>query len=336
MQPLIIGKVRVSYVQLLIHHLETEHPGLAERLLSSAKLEQLSAMMPSEYIPITLWNSFIVDAIDHTKEDHLALILAKKINLQTLGVFSYAAMTCRNLGEVASILVRYERLIDDMNDTRLVMEGNIANIEWIPRSHNLASPLMQLSLATWVTFARLHSGRDDISADAEFTCAEPKDLSPYWQLFGGKVTFNAPVTRLRFPVEYLNLPVTYHDPQAHSVLLAQAQNLMDKRITDNLIDLNIRERILELLPTDNCTIEEVAKAMGLTTRTLQYQLELAGTGFRQLLGDIRFAMAKKYLADKSLSLAEISFLLGYSEQSPFNKAFKRWSGMSPGQYRKTS
>jgi len=103
--------------------------------------------------------------------------------------------------------------------------------------------------------------------------------------------------------------------------------------SDSLVS-KVVKIIVEHLPSGNATIDNVASELFFSTRKLQRLLQEEGTSFITLLNETRKDIAQQYVRDKTMDLTEISFLLGFSEQSTFSRSFKRWTGKSPSSYRK--
>jgi len=98
----------------------------------------------------------------------------------------------------------------------------------------------------------------------------------------------------------------------------------------------VKAVIIDQLPSGNVTNEKVARSLYMSSRKLQRQLQSAGTTFYTLLDEVRQDLAQKYLRAQDSSITEIGFLLGFSESSAFSRAFKRWMGVTPSEYRKTA
>src|SRR5690606_14901540 len=133
------------------------------------------------------WIDLLNRAIAVTADPDLPLRVAEELTPRHWGVFAYAAMTCETLAQVVTILERYERLIDEANDSCLALDGGRAALQWLPRIEQPAPALMQLSVASWVVFARRYTGRTELPADVDFTFPAPADTSTYQRLFGGQV-----------------------------------------------------------------------------------------------------------------------------------------------------
>jgi AraC-like DNA-binding protein len=104
---------------------------------------------------------------------------------------------------------------------------------------------------------------------------------------------------------------------------------------DHIIQ-KVKAVIIDQLPSGNVTDETVARELYMSSRKLQRQLRNDGTTFTTLLTEIRQDLAQRYLREQHISLTEIAFLLGFSESSAFSRAFKRWMGVTPSEYRKAA
>jgi AraC-like DNA-binding protein len=95
----------------------------------------------------------------------------------------------------------------------------------------------------------------------------------------------------------------------------------------------VRRRIIEALPSGPPALSAVARALGQSPRSLRRHLASEGTSFQRLVEQIRSELAAQHLQDPRLTVSEIAFLVGFSELSPFLRAFRRWTGLTPGEYR---
>jgi AraC-like DNA-binding protein len=176
-------------------------------------------------------------------------------------------------------------------------------------------------------------GRDIPVLDVMFRHPEPANREPYDAHFGVRVQFGAPIDRIRYPRHVFDWPQP--GASARIALLAEAQaRAIESTIQSTTWLDDVRGAITQLLPDGDATLERVAKALDLSPRTLQRKLEREGTSLRELVDDVRRSLAQTYISDGSMSLATIAFVLGFSEQSAFHRAFVRWTGQSPGDFRR--
>jgi AraC-like DNA-binding protein len=140
--------------------------------------------------------------------------------------------------------------------------------------------------------------------------------------------FGADHTQLVLPAAALAIGLRSADPQLLAILTRAAGDLAAKGVEAPTVTAQVARALRDELRSDRSTIEHAAKRLGLTPRSLQRRLKDEGTAFQVVREDVRRQLAERYLADR-LSLAEISFLLGFSEPSAFFRAFKRWTGLTP-------
>lgn len=331
--PDVAATVRMGYVTVLQDYFIAQGFDLAN--LSGDDWHILSAQNDlAGRIPVERYARLMERAIAVTGDPALPIRLAEYILPRHLGILGAAILHCANLGEAAQLLQRYERLIDDINDAHFSVDARRASIEWISRIARPPIFFMQKSMAVWVAFARRISGQSGLVADVSFPFPKPVDIKPYQAFFRGEVQFGAARSLLSFDAEYLELPLQLHESQSHDLLLQRLHQQYELEVTGGSLIGQIRQTVRRQLGKGHASLDSVAVVMKMTPRTLQNRLQSQGLRFRDLLEDERFRLAEAYLRDPSITLAEVAFLLGYSEQSPFQNAFKRRYGMAPGEFRR--
>jgi AraC-like DNA-binding protein len=272
-------------------------------------------------------------AVAYTGDPDFSLKIGANFQLKHLGLLGFAGMSGQRLGDVIRMVIQFEALIVDFAGLELVEKGEFVElIRHTPPFQD--SPLIhQQILACWVVMARQFTARPHEPADAHFSFPAPANTALYREIFGGQVHFDAAQTKIVFHKDLLDLPITQHDPTTHSLLMLQVEKTLQTLNQTSFLQ-KLREHIAANLCSDQIGIAEVASAFHLSVRTLQYQLEAEGYSYRTLVDKVKLEHAEHHLKSTDLSLSEIAFLLGYSEQSPFQSAFKRWTGLSPGEYRK--
>ena len=157
----------------------------------------------------------------------------------------------------------------------------------------------------------------------------------FFEYFRSPVLFEAPTYSITLPIEAVDRILTGSNPQL-AELNDQVMIEYLAKLDQNHITLKVKAAIIDQLPSGSVTDETVARALYMSSRKLQRQLQRAGTSFNNLLNEIRQDLAQKYLREEDTSMTEIAFLLGFSESSAFSRAFKRWMGVTPSQYRKAA
>lgn len=240
-------------------------------------------------------------------------------------------MTCGSLREAVAQAQRYVHLIGGVGDTRIAEPGEIAELRFETQAP--PSPALEaIFLAASASLSRWLSDRPDLRWDACFRRERPRDLHHYERIFGGAIRFGEADTKLVFPAWYLDLPVAMANPEIHSLVVAQAEELLAEQGAEPEFLQAVKTAITRDLATNRVSLASVARALSMSTRTLHRRLEEHGRSFRDVISEVRRARAEAYLRSP-ISLAEVAFLLGYSEQSTFQHAFKRWLGVTPGEFR---
>jgi AraC-like DNA-binding protein len=162
--------------------------------------------------------------------------------------------------------------------------------------------------------------------------AKPADTSHHTKFFKAPVRFGADRVAIAFDVRWLDRRVERSDPELRGILLRQLERLRSS--ADLGLKDDIRSVVRTLVVDGDCSAKRVAKLLAVSERTLNRRLAQKGASFRGVVEEARFEVAQHMLADGSVPLSEIAAGLGYSEASAFSRAFRRWSGMSPVQWRK--
>lgn len=324
------GSVPGAYVGLLFEY-------LALRGVDAAAVLGEAADTDPAY-PVRRWRAMLEAAATHLNEPALGLLVGARITPAHLGPLGYVLLASSSVPAAMERYVRYQRLVHDVSPVRSYLDGAHVVLEWNAESRTVGLLVNQCGMAAVVQFARDITGQEIVPDSVDFVEQEPGGgvLAPYAQLFRCPVRFAADATRIRFPVSLLSLPLRRPDPALVAMLEAQVERslaaLPDK---DELLQ-KLRQRICRHLISGEPTLDSIAGELHISGRTLRRKLEAAGWSFRELLDDIRRQLAMDYLRDHRLALPEIALLLAYSEQSAFNRAFLRWTGVSPRRWRLAS
>ena len=319
------GGASTLYVKALLDYLA--HTGIDPATLFDAEFVA-RADKPGQRISVARWLGMFEQAIAATGDNELPLKVAAQMQPKYLGLIGFAIMSSQTLGDVIDILLRYERLVDDVNETRLVVADEKIELHWVPL-HGPTSPIfMQLSLATWTVLSRQITGQPDMSVEAHFCFSRPDKVATFERIFGHALYFDQPTTKLVFAEKYLDLAISFPNPEVHRLLIAQAEASLQDIVRPDWLQA-LHESLVQHMASGKTSLAHQAAYLGMAPRTLQYRLNEYGLSYRELLDGVRKELALRYLEDARLSLSDIAFLLGYAEQSAFHHAFKRWTGQSP-------
>lgn len=320
----VMGQVKVAIVLPLLNYLRRN--GYAQAL---PPLHD-----PAQAISAEAWLALYQNAIAVTGDAALPLRVGAAIQPSDYSMLGFAAMSCVSLAQAIAVMQRYEQLLQEVNATGLEVHGDRAELQWLPYLGPISPIFMQLALSSWAAVARQLTGRPQQVFEAHFTFARPADADHYQQIFGQPARFSQPMTKLVFDRMLLEQPLLFGDAQTNQILLQKAEEQL-LQADDSSIVCSVRQHIAASPASGRLNVEAVAEALQISPRKLQLLLANEGSSFRKLLHEALFQRAREYLADPAIRVSEVAFLLGYSEQSPFQTAFKNWAGMTPGAYRKT-
>ena len=284
-------------------------------------------------VPMSACVGLIADAVRTTNDDNLGLHLAEQAELGSFDVHFYAMVSSPTLGAAFERVCRYQRLIHETSHVQLEKSGHHAVL-----SHRLAGAMpaprqtAELLLASWVRAGRIATRTTWSPVEVRFAHREPRDSREHERFFGAPLRFATGENALVLPVALLDLPCHQNDPSLLSLLDRYAADRLSEPQATTFAD-RARAALSEELQTGNVTAQHLAARLNVSVRTLHRSLTAENTSFRRLLDTLRLDVASRHLMDDRLSIAEVAFLLGFSELSAFHRAFKRWTGHTPVTFR---
>ncbi len=262
---------------------------------------------------------------------HFGILAGAQWHLADLGLAGRLARHSEDLGSALETLTVYMRLNNQGAAAYLTKSGGVAELGYAvfhPR-------VTEISVAYDVAMASAVNQVRDLLDDPRWRPAEvllprtaPGDERAYSQHFGISARFNSDRAALRFPASELGRPLPEADAGRKERLLEEA----DSMLGDEFL-LRLHESLRMLLLQGAANSDRVAASLAMHRRTLMRRLARRGTSFQEILDQVRFDVARQLLRETGLSITEIGAALGFSETSAFTHAFRRWSGMSPSEWR---
>jgi AraC-like DNA-binding protein len=327
------GQVPAPYVRLLFDWLE-------QRGVDAPRLLGEPAPVASERglarVPVAHWKQLLERAAAHLRDPLLGLRLGQTITPAHLGALGYVLLACGSLGAALQRLERYQRLIYDVNALRQQIDGGSLVLSW-GVEHGRPGPLVdECAIAALVQFARNITGTAFAPEAIGFVNPAPADLAPYRAFFGTPPRFGEAETSVRLALTSLQLPLRQPDAALLAILEAQAETQLMQLPGSDAFEQIVRRQIASLAREGEPCLERVAESLHLSPRTLRRRLQERNRQFRDLHDETLCRIAEGHLRDPRLQLAEVALLLGYSEQSAFTRAFRRWTGTTPAAFRRGS
>ena len=251
-----------------------------------------------------------------------------------LGALGYAWLSSGSLKTGLKRIERYTNIINSQAIDRCREEpGGVSYVYDHGRGDAPIGPtLADISLSIVMAMCRMNFGGELHPVSVNLRRAMPKDPSPWRDFFGCDIRFNANEDSFLLDRRSVEMPL----PSSNQEVAASFDLILTKQLAElSQVDIPTRCKVLLLrqLTSGEPSEQELASAMLMSRRTLQRKLGELGLSYHQLLDETRYELAKRYLDDTQRSVTQITFLLGFSEQSAFTRAFKRWSGKSPTAHR---
>lgn len=251
------------------------------------------------------------------------------------GDFDIVELTARCCPSVQDGILcgaRYVHLISESTEVALVHEASSALWSFRTSNGTVSHPAANdFVVAAGVNLLRRYARMVEPPLEVHFMHPQPADLEPYAQAFRTTVRFGMPHNAIALSAAQLALPLLREDPTIRTVFEAYAREQLDCLAT------GVRRRIVDVaaeeLRAGKLTMDSVSRRLGLSAATLRRRLEDEGTTFREIVDEVRRGLAEQHLLDRRFGIGEIAFLLGFSNVSAFNKAFRRWNASSPSEYR---
>ena len=307
-----------------------------EEVLKLVKVDKSVLSEPDNRLSGEEANQIIQSAAILTRDKHLGLHQGERIAKGFSNILGYILLNCATLEECWKNYCKYEKIIDstsisdfDLRDDYVVISNTTVDKVLSDNIH-----FTEFKIAGILTYIKLLTNKTLHLHEVHFTHSKPDDISEYNRIFRCNVYFNKAVNAIIFEKEQLNISLIESNRHLLALFESHADELL-KAYTDSSYANKVTEIILTYI--NKCsipTIDEVAKNLLISTRSLQLYLQKEGTTFTKLVNNFRKNYAEACLKERNISADEIAYLLGFSETSAFHRAFKCWTGSTPMQYRK--
>jgi AraC-like DNA-binding protein len=306
-------------------------------VLCAAGVEPAAFDDPDGRVPHTSALAVWQEAARRSGDDAFGIHTAEQIRPGAFDVLDYATRSSATLREGLERLVRYHRILHDAAVVELRLEESSGHL-----THTLPSTADALPrhpaeyvVAAWLVVARQATGVDVAPVEVSFRHSRPSDLTVHRGFFRAPIRFDQPANGIVLERDVLDTPLIRADPGLCSVLERRVRELLAKAPKTTSLSERVRQLLVSELSSSGVSAAVVAQKLHMSRRTLQRQLQEDGTTLHALGDALRRELAMSYLREPEIAIAEVAFLLGFSEASAFHRAFKRWSGITPTAYRRS-
>lgn len=263
-------------------------------------------------------------------------LIGASMRCDDYGAFGLAFKAAPDLGGSFRRVERYGRIVTSVANFRLVAEAGNAALEIIPGSDRRLGLAMtnELAIAAAISLSREVSKADFTPTRVEFTHDAPGDNTVQQAHFRCPITYQARRDALVAPVECLAQPNRLGDLSISAFFDMHLDSALDDFVDPAGIGTRVRDAVLDVLSEGVPTLAQTASRIGMSSRTLQRRLAANDQAYQDLVTEARRSLAEKLLSRTNYALAEVAFLTGFSDQSTFTRAFRRWNGITPAGYRR--
>jgi AraC-like DNA-binding protein len=329
------GTIAICFVAAALQSVHGRNLNADELLanvgLSSSLLQVPQARVSAKHYG-ALWRA-IAAALD----DEFFGQDSRRMKVGSFAMLCHAVLSCKTLGEALDRSLRFYALIlDDISgsaerdakEARIVLHGHAAGVSQRVFAHELLLMLLY-GVSCWLVGRRIPILR------TEFSYPEPAHSAEYRLMYCADLRFDRPNTLLAFEASYLDLTVVQNERSAKEFLRTAPESILLKYKNVSSLTARVRRRLRQFLPGMVPDFEELAAEMSMTPATMRRRLNDEGESYQSIKDQLRRDLAISYLSHSSRSVMDIALELGFSERSAFHRAFRKWTGASPAEFRRT-
>ena len=305
-----------------------------DALLAAAGLRRTDLFDPDALVPSSACGDFIGRALHTRPLANIGVRLAAATPTGTFALLDYLALTSADVGEAFRRVAQYIRLASAPMAIEIAEDADPIELRYVLNNPNDRFSA-EYGATLHVLRAREETGGRAHAEFASFTHM-PDDVDEVEQILGCSVHTRAPWAGLAFSRETWQLPLLRPDAVLGGVLKQHADEVMAKLPAIEGIALDVRRAVVARAVRGRADLETVSRDLAMSPRTLQRRLAAAGSSFEELSDGVTREIAEKHLRESRLAIAELAYLLGYSEPAAFNRAFKRWTGTTPQAFRRAA
>jgi len=332
-EPITVSVTVLSQMFLYLHALKVD----IDAFLYSLGVDTDMVKAPDTRLPIETYLLIQDEAAEHVHDPYFGLHMGEFAEAGSWSILGYMMMNCKTLGEAFEKSGRYSRIIGNLIEARVDLKFNKVKVVFftLPHAPKMSRHCFEATFSSSVRMMRSLTGVQINPVEVTFIYPEPASRSEYERIFQCPVKFGQRDNSITLDMRIADIPIQLANPSLLDHFEKYAQDFLAEMDRNDEHTRAVTKIILSKLDDEALSINKVAKEMAVSVRTLQKRLEDEGVAFSDLHKDIRQRLAQKYLRE-NYTVEQITYLLGFSEPSVFRKAFKKWSGVTPREYRESA
>jgi AraC-like DNA-binding protein len=309
--------------------------GTPDHVLRPLGLTRSMFADPHGFIASSDFAQVLEEAARATGDECFGLHFGERYHPKNIGPLLYVTVNSPTMAVGFENVERYLRVHNEVAKFSLVIEGRWVSARFGFSGLAVAIPRQQndFSMAVLISTVRLMAGSDWAPIEVQLAYPAPRMVSEHTRIFSAPVSFGHPTNALVMEREFLERQVPAADERLYPILRRYLDGVLKEMPAEDLLLASVRRAIAESMRDGSPKLALVARKIAMGPRSLQRRLKEYGMEFNMLVDDTRRRFSVHYLRDRKHTLTEIAYLVGYSEVSAFNRAFKRWTGSTPADYR---
>jgi AraC-like DNA-binding protein len=314
------------------------YKGLANLGVDADEVLRRSGLDPAELYQANLRTKFSGQprfwkaAVELSGDPCIGLHLGEEMPVYKGQILEYLFLSSQTFGDGLRRVLNYQRLISDALHGQVTETPSPCLTSYFSEHQHATSHLAEAMVLGLIKGFQAVTDGTFKPEKIVFNHPPNTDIAEYQRIFQCPVEFNAKSFQLFFPASMLSYRSLYAEPELLNLHIQAADQHLAVLQQQDLIT-EVRSQLGALLESGETTLANVANRLGVTPRHLRHQLDLAGTSFQRLLNDYRHRLARRLLSQTDEGISEIVYLTGFSEPSTFYRAFRRWEGTTPIEYR---
>ena len=261
---------------------------------------------------------------------------SRRMKSGSFAMLCHAVVACKTLAQALDRSLRfYSLILDDISGTlvrdageaRIILHERAAGANRRVFAHELLL-LLLYGVSCWLVGRRIPILR------TEFSYEEPAYSAEYRLMYCADLRFSRPNTAIAFDSSHLDLPVVQNERSIKEFLRTAPESILLKYKNGSSLAARVRRRLRQFAPGEAPDFESLASELNLTPATMRRRLHEEGASYQSIKDQLRRDLAIGYLSHSSRSVMDIALELGFSERSAFHRAFRKWTGASPGEFRR--
>ncbi len=305
-----------------------------EAYLRSFGMDPSVVLAPDARIPVETYLLIQEEAARRVNDPCFGLHMGEYAQAGSWSIIGYMMMNCRTLAEAFEKAGRYARIIGNLIDARARIGLNKVRLIYFsqPLAPEMSRHCFECAFSSTVRLMHALTGQRLYPLEVRLIYPDPASRSEYERIFNCPVRFGQKENSMTLNIGLGGVPILQPNLELLDHFENYARAVMAELGRDDEWTRRATRIILARLDDESLSIAKVARELDISVRTLQNRLKEEGMRFCELLQDTREMLAKKYLRE-NISVEDITYLLGFSEPSAFRKAFKKWSGATPREFR---